>query len=1624
MGVTKYGCRFLIGLVSFILLGVSGAFAQGWPGGGGGGGTASSCVLSKTGFETSEKLCNPTLSNDEDGWFSEDKDVRKAATADCKNDMEQVYNAIQEGVQASITSPSKLFDSKTWAGLLKEQDGSNGYAGMTAIIKNPKLVDPILWEGNGTNMLMNAGTTHNTATPFLIYSLSGLVPNSTVTLTADFYYLLDEKSLNIYYQLNGFGANDQLYRGMLRADNSGKITNMPNAIIRWATATDLDQGGQLVFPASNVITLSTKTGAQSKTLTARADDGGNITFYFGRMNPDNTPIGIDNIEVHADVQPSISYTGTACPEMPATLIPRESYPAGTKYSWKASLQGAPDTTGSEESFVLYPHKEDADYTIKFQITLPGCSASKEVTSTLHVGTCCKADNGAPAALANVYYNDFGYFSGKNYVYTDANGKERSVAAPDVNTCGTNSEGPVSSDPRNDFTGIKYASGGNICNGGYAIATKNPYPGGSLPDHTGKKNGAYLTIDLQEAAGGSWKNPVFEKEICGLCHDKMIKFNTSVSALNVGTADGKYACDITVSLINAKTKQPLPNCKWTHKANNAKWESFNLDELYLTRADSCVILRIEYNSNEAPPGTGDFALDDIFFQVCAPPSISIDYDVNGSHQVGEVLDLCQDVLTVKTNDRNGTLAQYYGKDDVRYMFQFTYDNPNKMDPSRVRWTTMTDGDGVNGQAILKDSVYVIDDPQHHPAFQKFVANPGLVDSVYFRILVGKEETLSDPDELNVAENSPCRNISVQFLDIPAKLKCEACTKPDPIHIESDAPTFDKSKMTVELCKGESTILEVKNKNGKNQLHGIEVNTHKDYYEYEVTWSKDGNPISGKFKETTETDPSTPTLEVTWDDVQAAGGSVEYSMFIHDAYDPALTSTYCDTTVTITVIANPDPEAPTIDDIDLCEKVKPRKELKDRLKENDFSDYKVNWYDGADPQSASKVSEPDLDALSATSTFYYSVTDKNTLCEGKTKSFEVEVHSTSNPLGTMKVSYLVKDTTSSGVFKDLLSQDASAVQTESGYTYIWFDKNQKLYKGDGKSVPVPDVPSLPLTDDVHETYYVARYDNTYGCWSDTLPVEVTIFGAPAPIPEDVYYCVGSSRVVPLTAEINDPNGVGTANFKLVWYDPNKKLIGDDAPTPSVSKEGETIYFVSQKSNDGAESSLQPLSVKVYKAHQLSPISPDTYCDEEQNPNALVKVAEEGPNDYEQATDIQWYLYGDPWDKDKRPVLGIKKDTTYVFGAVQSYAVTTSTGVELETCYSDTTYYTVKVQYTPPTGDSAVAYIAAEVGSDNKTFPAITTKEGWSEEPGYTYYYSEAGKSNFSTSVPKPVYDVSKLNGGTTEIQYDVYRIKDGTNCPSEVKTITVSISDAMPPKVKDYHYCEGSSLQPISAEIRPISGKTENDYELYWYTSKPSSTTSAPEFTGSTYSLSGTAAVESDGTIKSTTYYVAQHDVGTGATSAAVEVHVVVYPKPILDIDDPDATCGSDNKFVDITGTWKASNTSEKVTPTYSADVPSAVEESGTYTIKGEYDIPTKAYKGSNIVEVMDEVCVGEEFPVNVEVNYLTVPTIGDQTGVCPGKDIKLTASATSTDPGTDKIKYQWSGHSTQTGSTATAVGDMT
>ena len=354
----------------------------------------SSGVTNSTSFETIDSLCNLNLSNDENGWFSEG--VAEVIAA-CGQSQEFVNKLHQKGIIAKVSSPSKLFDSKSWERCLKSQDGTD--AGMTAIVRNPKLIDPILWEGNGTNMLVNAGTTHNTPTAFLTYTLQGLQPGSQVTLSADFYYLLDEESLNTYYRLNGLGINDQLYNGLLRADNSGKVKEMPDAVIRWTTQLD-SYGDPDFLRTSKAISLKKETGAQAMTLTGVADARGQITFYFGRNNPDNTPIGIDNIKVTATVSKGIldmDDNGSGiCKTYDTIVVYADTIPASELYCETADGKQIPQKLVWQEDFGTFTsdstywtwdysdlnapkkvtHSDGKEWTSCFGLSIPGAECDK------------------------------------------------------------------------------------------------------------------------------------------------------------------------------------------------------------------------------------------------------------------------------------------------------------------------------------------------------------------------------------------------------------------------------------------------------------------------------------------------------------------------------------------------------------------------------------------------------------------------------------------------------------------------------------------------------------------------------------------------------------------------------------------------------------------------------------------------------------------------------------------------------------------------------------------------------------------------------------------------------------------------------------------------------------------------------------------------------------------------------------------------------------------------------------------------------------------------------------------------------------------------------------------------
>ena len=187
---------------------------------------------------------------------------------------------------------------------------------------------------------------------------------------------------------------------------------------------------ELVLTNSKHITTASPAYGKSTTVTHKATvpASGNITFYFYRANDCfQIPIGIDDIKVTGTIKPSISTTGNPCPEQPLRITTKQSYPEGTKFSWKESVTGQ---SSSDLSFNFVPDAAETDYKVTLEVTMPGCTPAKSDVLLVHSGTCCTSDDGAPMAMTNLFYDDFGNFVSDNtYEWTDRYGTTHTETIP-------------------------------------------------------------------------------------------------------------------------------------------------------------------------------------------------------------------------------------------------------------------------------------------------------------------------------------------------------------------------------------------------------------------------------------------------------------------------------------------------------------------------------------------------------------------------------------------------------------------------------------------------------------------------------------------------------------------------------------------------------------------------------------------------------------------------------------------------------------------------------------------------------------------------------------------------------------------------------------------------------------------------------------------------------------------------------------------------------------------------------------------------------------------------------------------------------------------------------------------
>jgi len=482
---------------------------------------ASSCVVGGTDFETSNALFNPSLSDDGEGWFSNDLEqlLKNKCGTSCDYSSDVDAATLLGMASGNVSSSATL--TAEWSDYLTKNinNTSKGFAG---IVANPRTISPYFNEGSGSNQFVIYGNGQNVSV--LTYSVSGLVPGSSVSLSVDVYNLLSPDNLEKALQYMNEGVADpddlatEIKLGRRLSYVKGELDPFTAPAPQLSVSTS--QPGGFGGAANRKTTNKLDWGeSQTLTLIAKADNTGNVTFYFAGTNADFGPLSLDNLRIEGEFEPVIRVVGNPCPQMPAVLKLNSVFPDGTTYSWNETSTGE---TSEDQSMIFFP-PNPGNYTISCTVFIPdGCVAT--ATYNLSVGECCDDGNGNPMALTDIYLDDFGRFSGSTYYYRDKNGQEQTVKAKEI-LVGNGNHGYSIDDQLNRGAAfakeLKY-SGTNFRNGAYAIATENAYNSpATMFDATGEKGGAFLQIDMK---GDDWMDKVvYEQEITDLCPDDQSLF---------------------------------------------------------------------------------------------------------------------------------------------------------------------------------------------------------------------------------------------------------------------------------------------------------------------------------------------------------------------------------------------------------------------------------------------------------------------------------------------------------------------------------------------------------------------------------------------------------------------------------------------------------------------------------------------------------------------------------------------------------------------------------------------------------------------------------------------------------------------------------------------------------------------------------------------------------------------------------------------------------------------------------------------------------------------------------------------------------------------------------------------
>lgn len=710
--------------------------------------------------------------------------------------------------------------------------------------------------------------------------------------------------------------------------------------------------------------------------------------------------------------------------------------------------------------------------------------------------------------------------------------------------------------------------------------------------------------------------------------------------------------------------------------------------------------------------------------------------------------------------------------------------------------------------------------------------------------------------------------------------------------------------------------------------------------------------------------------------------------------------------IVIVYNEIPVAPAIADMQFCVNAatadKPN--LNDTLATAKFSDFNVTW--------TNRTAIPDLQgadgATADTTTYEYTVTSKSTGCVSAAATFDVIVLDKPVAPTVKNLDFVVTPTTTEKV-----EQGAAAT---TGHTLTWYDNADKsAYPDPGSSAS----PTVTLDTEKKESFWVAQISDIGGCISDTVRIDVTVNDAPIPSAKNDTVCLGTSVDVTSLVTIGDPKNPTDA-YAAVWY---ADFIADKPDSISVSNVimdpntvGEQKFYVAQKNlGTGAISNKKEFSVFVLGVEKPKVDATEiNYC---AGDNAQILTATEMKNETAcyMADAFVWTLDG-KGVASPLPETNVTNDTSYTYRVHQTYTIPTD---QSQVCVGDSVEVTVKVTHVPQLAVKSVLYLKADANAagsfDKNLMEQETGLITGNLEANSTLNWYKEDCTTPTQETPTPTIDPTVPVGQDQIVTYCVTQTVNG--CESQPTKVTVKISDALPPTVEHPIYCEGSTIQNLTAQVSTLPGENVQDFTLLWYKNEPTAIGAQADSEGQTFDMEGKIAAVSNNEVTIIPYWVAQRNEKTKAVSTATELKVIIYPKPVVATVAPDPICGNDGNELELNNTsiWSVSNESNikaagvtSITPQFfdtqgnAMGVSSKVSVSGTYKIGATYAVASTL----GGVKIVDATCTGTPVDVAVQVHNLTDLKITGVTKTCPSTKVTLTASATSTDPGL--ITYTWGG----------------